>query len=605
MPDTIADLSALTSLDLSHNGLTAVPLQLFALPNLATFNVSHNSLTALPFSAPFSTNDVPSRERQIRGTSSFFSPVVTHASTPLPKLAILDASHNKFTASSIDHAPCSLPKMLVKLDLSANPLGDCQSLIVALSGLEKLKEVRFETADIGDESLPSDLFSFLSISSFPNIRLVDFGQTRVTVDTVKSAFTPLGRELNFDFTTEEPPAGVIRVLVGKKVIKEAWELEAERRARWRAMKPQPFEEDSVMAGLGRSKPNQTAKEAWEIEAEQGLLTEGAKRRARAAAAAAEPATLSSPPKVASAPTPVVRKEVQKEAWEIEAEQGLLTEGGRRRARAAAAAAATEGNNSGPLLNRKASSLSASLTNPQYFSERTRTLTLPPSAPLSKGHARAFSHALSAQSLPGDQGRLDVTLPTATLPIGIISTQPFAQTLKILTLTNRRLDVSISLPLESETDLLPSLEELNLDGCGLRDNVPVSRQDLASSSGATTPPRSTEPLLQILAKLFPNLQTLDLSDNALTSASLTVDALSTLILASNDGGTKKGLKHLRIRGNRLAELDGIKGLADIFRGNEIVPEWKLEELDLRDNEIEKLPVELGLLPLEVFLVDGNA
>jgi hypothetical protein len=27
----------------------------------------------------------------------------------------------------------------------------------------------------------------------------------------------------------------------------------------------------------------------------------------------------------------------------------------------------------------------------------------------------------------------------------------------------------------------------------------------------------------------------------------------------------------------------------------VPEWKLEELDIRDNEIGKLPPELGLLP----------
>ena len=319
-------MSALTSLDLSHNALAAVPLQLFALPNLTTLNVSHNFLTALPFSAPFSTNDVaPLRGHQSLGISSFFAPVVTYASTPLPKLAILDASHNKFTATSIDHASGSLPKALVKLDLSANALGDCQSLMLALSSLEKLKEVRFETADIGDESLPSDLFISLSVSSLPNIRLVDFSQTRITVETVKSTFSPLGRELNFDFTTEEPPAGVIRVLVGKKVVKEAWELEAERRARLRTMKPQPFEEDYMMAGIGCSKPNQTAtKEAWEVEAEQGLLTEGAKRRARGAAAA-EPATVLSPPKAAPAPTSIMKKEAQKEAWEIEAEQGLLTE----------------------------------------------------------------------------------------------------------------------------------------------------------------------------------------------------------------------------------------------------------------------------------------
>ena len=188
---------------------------------------------------------------------------------------------------------------------------------------------------------------------------------------------------------------------------------------------------------------------------------------------------------------------------------------------------------------------------KYFSENTQALTLPPSTPLSRGHAWAFSYA-SAWSLPCNSGRLDVTLPAPTLPISIISLQPFVQTLKILMLTNRHLDISISLPLEY--DLLPSLEELNLDGCGLCDTIPVSRQDIVSSSGVTTPSQSTELLLPFLAKLFPNLQTLNLSDNALTSASLMTGTLLALVLALNDGSTKTGLKHLRIRGNWLAELD---------------------------------------------------
>ena len=52
------------------------------------------------------------------------------------------------------------------------------------------------------------------------------------------------------------------------------------------------------------------------------------------------------------------------------------------------------------------------------------------------------------------------------------------------------------------------------------------------------------------------------------------------------------------------LKDSQGLAESFRGNRAVPEWKLEELDLRANEIGKLPPELGLLLLDVFLVDGN-
>ena len=68
--------------------------------------------------------------------------------------------------------------------------------------------------------------------------------------------------------------------------------------------------------------------------------------------------------------------------------------------------------------------------------------------------------------------------------------------------------------------------------------------------------------------------------------------------------RKGLRHLRLRGNRINQLDGFQAIAERFRGNRDVPEWRLEELDLRDNEIGKLPPELGLLPVDVFLVDGN-
>jgi Leucine-rich repeat (LRR) protein len=179
----------------------------------------------------------------------------------------------------------------------------------------------------------------------------------------------------------------------------------------------------------------------------------------------------------------------------------------------------------------------------------------------------------------------------------------------LTLTNRRLDVSLDLPANSENDLLPNLEELNLEGCSLRDTVPVSRHT-DQGAGAIAPPRVNQPLLPLLVRLFPNLQTLDLSDNVLTATSLQADVLASLILAVPPSEelpshfTRKGLKHLRLRGNRIADLDGLQGLAAQFKGNRTVPEWKLEELDLRDNEIGRLPPELGLLPLDIFLVDGN-
>jgi len=55
---------------------------------------------------------------------------------------------------------------------------------------------------------------------------------------------------------------------------------------------------------------------------------------------------------------------------------------------------------------------------------------------------------------------------------------------------------------------------------------------------------------------------------------------------------------------MTHLDGFAAIAQMFKGNRLNSEWKLEELDLRDNEIGRLPPEMGLLPLDVLLVDGN-
>jgi len=139
--------------------------------------------------------------------------------------------------------------------------------------------------------------------------------------------------------------------------------------------------------------------------------------------------------------------------------------------------------------------------------------------------------------------MDIALPTPTLHLTVIASQPFARTLKILTLKNRRLDVSFALPTDPESDLLPSLEELNLEGCGLRDTVPVSNR----GSGAITPPRANERALTLPGQTLPKLADPRSVDNALTAAALQTDVLASLILAFNSSSeglpsqsTRKGL-----------------------------------------------------------------
>jgi Leucine-rich repeat (LRR) protein len=607
-------LTALTTLDLSHNHLKSLPPNFFAFPNLTILNISHNELTTLPFREPFAN---PKRQNNL-AVDSFFSPIIVRASSPLPCLVTLDASHNKISANGIDLDTNSVPVSLSKLDLSFNPLNagepKCRSLLQSLSKLSKLRELLLVGADIGDDDFPPDLFSpSLTPSPFPSLKSLNLGETRVTVEAAKEALRSMEQELSFYVTTEDPPAGVVRVIVGKKVIKETWEIEAEQRAKSRPAKF--LDADPVWTGQKvEENAKEVAKEPWEIDADQGLLTEGGRRRARAAAAAAP----SSQNQDSGTQAASNERVVVKESWEIEAELGLLTEGGRRRARIAAAAAAKNttdnGKQSSPSEVDDQSLSNTALLNPQYYTSTTQTLRLPSSAPPSKAHSRAFSLAAPSSSwLSTTTSTADITLPTPTLPLGLIVVQPFAQTLKILVLANRRMDRSVSLPplTDGAPDgpWLPNLEELNLEGCGLGDTVPVSRL-VKSGSGASSPPRSSELLLPLLTRLFPGIRKLDLSYNVLTSASIQRDILSSLILSTPGVPSdptqppRKGLRQLRLRGNRIAELDGLQGIAELFKRNREVPEWKLDELDIRDNEISKLPPELGLMPLDVFLVDGN-
>ena len=502
---------------------------------------------------------------------------------------VLDVSYNQISAIAIDE---TIPISLTKIDLSGNPLGPSQSLLRNLASLKRLKELKLEKSEIGNDSFPPTLFSD---APFPNLRLLDISDTQVTLEPVKGALKLLKQELDFDFSTEDPPDGVTRILVGKRIIKEPWELELERRAKARATNTTSFTDD--WAAPAPPQPSKDQASATSPTSISKTTTEPAVKPAVDMI------------KIPNKPS----TKVVKEAWEIEAEQGLLTEGGRRRARAAAAAAAQSPNSVDIGLGMPSTTNSSSppplspgsgLSNSQYFTSSTQTLCLPPSAPLAKsaGHSRAFSLAApttSALSL-GGFGTGDISVPAPTLPLSIINTQPFAQTLRVLILANRRMDRSFALPSSpgSISGFLPCLEELDLEGCNLTDLVTVYPD---STSGRSTPPRSTELILPTLVKLFPSLRTLNLSYNGLTNASLTPEALSTLILTSPH---RKGLRHLRLRGNKFSALDGFLNLAEAFKGNRNVPEYKLEELDLRDNEIGKLPPELGLLPLDVFLVDGN-
>ena len=221
---------------------------------------------------------------------------------------------------------------------------------------------------------------------------------------------------------------------------------------------------------------------------------------------------------------------------------------------------------------------------RYYSEETQTLALPPPKP---SYAR-----ISAADIGSN--------PASVLPLYAIVTQPYARSLRSLILANRRLDKSLALPQDVEIEnLLPSLEELSLHNCNLTDRVAVSRCKL--NDDPETLPRSQNDLLTLIIKMFPNLQTLNLSDNALRS-SFTEGVLRHLVFAT-DG--RRGLKHLRLRGNQLQDLNGFQAIASSFNVSKATAaSWTLEELDVGYNNIGELPYELGVFPLNVLSVEGN-
>lgn len=592
LPESICDLSALVYVDLSYNSLESLPENFFAFPDLTTLKLSHNKLTSLPFCHPFEPANIQ-RLRQRKG-NDFFSPEIRRADKPLPSLRVLEVSFNNLTATGIDQ---SIPAALVKFDLSSNPLGPgTRSFVLQCGKLSNLRELLLNQADIDNSAFPDDLFSGVTEPfPYPQLQSLDLGETKVTEAAVKSAFGTISKALDFDIvdSTREPHEGIVKVAVGKRIVKEPWELEVERRMERRRGHALPSDSGFTGEQNGVSSLKTVPGEALEDDSPPA---QGQRRFAQAHATLHTEGShmvVQSPPPVVDDPGLV------KEAWEIEVEEGL-TEGARRRRRAKLAAQDTsisQRRNESKISSEKASGTPQplhSLATSRYYIADEHSLTLPSSSVPTKSFTHMRSFSVTHSRTPGSPS--DLTVPTPTLPLSYILDHPsLCATLRVLRLDRRRLDQSFSLPLLAgfpEGGFLPKLEELSFESCGLGDTVLYFEGDNFSH-------RKSEHLLPLLAKLFPSVTALNLTHNNLTSYGLTAPHLSELLL-----NKATPLKQLELSSNKLTDLEGFVGLAGMFKGNREVQRWKMETLDLRDNEIGKLPAELGLLPLDVLLVEGN-
>lgn len=658
LPRAFSDLICLTHLDLSHCGFTSLPSVLATLPALISLNISHNALTSLSFAFPPADVSPPVSPRS---QEEFYAPQrPTRPHTPFPSLQVLLAAHNSLTAprigvdasaSSNGGGLPSVPRTLVKLDLNHNPLhsrfassAGVVALFDILSRVYTLKELYMRSSGLHDAAL-SDLRLSGSSSrggeggAFSILEALDVGDNdglseacvrrtilasrinapdsvivagHLDIATAQAQAALAEREKTNHHNANKATSPLVRLVVGRHVIKEAWEIESERRAALRRA-PAPTAEQEQEEDLGLGRPEARVRRTMGRErVSNGNGSGGASHNGYAGTGGR--GGFDEDPSLSASPSNSSSKFKTQNPGET------------------------------PPSDMHASELgpSRSLRGPselleKYYDAPKRTLRLPAAIPAKTrggvSHIRAQSLAVHSGNGAGGTDE-DMLLPRATFPHALIVVQPWSSTLRVLKLSNRRTEVAFLLSTfaldngNSAPDWqLGAVEELGLDGCNLGSRVKLTctrsiranpdgdgsasahapgagEKGVAMPSLLTHTDMGEEPklpdvnstngalqtkedgLLGVLHRIFPSLATLDLSDNALTS----MEGVGALFLEG-------GLRVLRVRGNKLDEA-ALTELADIggrihAGDGDASARWHGVEIDLRENEIGKVSEPLSV------------
>ncbi|KAG8922123.1 hypothetical protein FRC01_014449 [Tulasnella sp. 417] len=624
LPDSIGELACLVHLDLSENKFEQFPENAVTyLPALSSLDLSKNNLKTLKFVGGM-VDAGPTPPSPGFGSDSFFSPSSSRngrggLSQPevLPSLKTLNVADNQLTAASIDTSGMRghgafPPKSLVKLDLSGNPLGAASPLVAVLSSAAapSLKELSMKKCELeegsfalsypaGTDDNPSARKAGRrSAGPFATLHVLDISENAwLKEQEVKDYFKTVverGAVIGAPNESIDLLPGAVEVRLGMRDTREKWEVEAELKSQ----RPRTSNSNSNSnATIGGDQDNRGT---------DGLEEQTAGLAIGERESGAPPAVMGGGRKRQDRP-----KSVQKEQWEVDVDEGLHTEAGRMRKRMeeerkaaeaeearrkekeqATGAAAAAANST---ASKGESSQAAKGTLEKYYDAASHTLALP-SSKKKPAHNRHASLTFSRSAAGGGGGSADPNVPTETLPMTVIVTQPWSSTLRALHMSNRRADSVFSMPSHVR---LEKLEELLLDGCALGDLVRVRRLSGEQGGGEGT----DEPIFEVLGGMFPAMTTLDLSENGLTKVPGLVKLFFPAEAGEDGEGKRRGLKVLRLKGNSIADVEGLVEVAELFGRGEIEG-WRGEEIDIRDNQIPKLPPVLGLLQLDVLLVEGN-
>lgn len=297
-------------------------------------------------------------------------------------------------------------------------------------------------------------------------------------------------------------------------------------------------------------------------------------------------------------TPVV-----KEAWELEAEAGLLTEGGRRRAKLEEARK-IQGDSAPKVIVPDAPFATESPTVGSQLPSATSD-DAGPAAPLDSPtlsdpaydfikdflDKTADTCSLSNRkiaSIPRPQQPSSTIQPSSldlsknlftSLPIETLSAWGWTSCLRKLNLSQNRIAAVELMEFASERPsiVFESLEDLNLASNGLTEVA-----NLANGQKV--------PLFQLLSGLAPNMKTLDLTYNLLVKLDEVKRVLVPALIYQDPG--RIGLKNLKVVGNRLEDLEGLAEVGDLVKAaanedSEKITGWVCTEIDVRDNAIGRV------------------
>jgi Leucine-rich repeat (LRR) protein len=599
-------LNNLTSLNLASNRLSTFPLQILALRHLRDVDLSSNALTSLwspkwrveleelmkPADASPSASPESKLSPQHPGFWASFPSVQKQAAlvdgaeemllksmAPLNALTTLVLADNAFDDQAFTAPGFEFPPRLISLDLSSCGLTDVSLPISVLSTLPRLVRLNLSSNVLSD-SFP--LSPSPSSPLFPALKSIDLSNNAFdSLLNLESTLEGTGKKIDWIglpkvISNLVRAASVIRLQSGEKERRETVECKVgENLLR---------EEQGRRRGLFPPNPS-TPQPVRVVEARVTTMVD-----------------------VPAAVEVMVQEEAggEKEAWELEAASGLLTEGGRRRARAEAARRTRETPTATPVRTVVEVMESLKLEDGEDSTppSPSPTARLPPPPYCADKVAEVKLEEQAVEELEVEEEGEDASEED---PAVVLVSSAFDPTTRVLDLSRRKLDailvpttgtppsrlspstlnlshnVFTTLPLStlsawswislSTLDLSHnSISALSL--LSLPSPLP-SLHSLNLSSNALPSTLDSTPLLSSLHTLFPSLSILELSYNQLS----TVEGISSLLFG--------GIEKLNLRGNQIETIEELVDVAKTCDGKPVVEGWKCIELDLQDNSIGRV------------------